>query len=185
MFPMLGDILAEHGWEHRYARGCLASMVKILLPRGILSQDEVKALRPREREAYVEKVILEVLRLNPRGVIISQVSDQIGFSRDTVSKHLERLSAIREAYKVDRGVSVYYKNGKVADEQDLKLLTSDDRTYAFYKLENEDGKFIYIQEREVDEFRSVKVRGGIMINAKDFKTFVNGLQKFAFEDRNA
>ena|SRR2546427_11266484 len=159
--------------------------MKLMLPRGILSQEEVKALRPRERDAYIEKIILEILRLNARGVIISQVSDQTGFSRDTVSKHLDRLSAIREAYKVDRGVSVYYKNGKVADEQDLKVLTSDDRTYTLYKLENEDGKFIYIQEREIDEFRSVKVRGGIMINAKDFKTFLTGLQNFALEGRSA
>jgi DNA-binding transcriptional ArsR family regulator len=159
-------------------------MKSIVLPRAILSQEEVKALRPRDREAYVEKVILEILALNPKGIIISQISDETGFSRDTVSKHLERLLAIREAYKVDRGVGVFYKNGKVADEQDLKLLTSDDRTYAFYKLLNDDGEFIYVQERETDEFRSVKVSGGIMIHAKDFRPFITALQKFAMEDRN-
>jgi DNA-binding transcriptional ArsR family regulator len=152
--------------------------MKLALPHSILTQEEIKALRPRDRESYIESVILEVLALNPRGITVSQTSKATGFSRDTVSKHLERLLAIREAYKVDRGVAVFYKNGKVADEHDLKLVTSDDKTYTFYRLVNEDGEFIYIQEREIDEFRAVKVKGGIMISSKDFKPFMSALQNF-------
>lgn len=156
-------------------------MSKIAIPKGLLNQEEIRGLRPKDREAYVEKAVLEYLTLNPRGVTISQMAAQTGFSRDTVSKHLERLAAVREAYKVDRGVSIYYKNGKVVHEQDLKLLTGEDKVFALFKLQNEDGDFIYIQEREVDEFRAVRVRGGIMINMKDFKSFITALQKFAIQ----
>ena len=158
--------------------------MKLLLPRSMLTQEEIKVLRPRDRDSYIESVILDILALNPRGITVSQTAKHAGFSRDTVSKHLDRLLAIREAYKVDRGVAVYYKNGKVADEHDLKLLTSDDKTYSFYKLVNEDGQFIYIQEREIDEFRAVKVKGGIMISFKDFKPFISALQNFGLGATN-
>ena len=158
--------------------------MRVILPRSILSHQEIQALRPRDRENYIESIILEILVLNSRGITISQTARETGFSRDTVSKHLDRLLAIREAYKVDRGVGVYYKNGKVADEHDLKLLTSDDKTYMFYKLVNDEGEFIYIQEREIDEFRALKVKGGIMISSKDFKPFLSALQGFAMKGEN-
>src|SRR5438132_588673 len=158
--------------------------MKLVLPRSILSQEEIKVLRPRDRESYIESVILEILALNPHGITVSLTTKETGFSRDTVAKHLERLLAIREAYKVDRGVAIFYKNGKVADEHDLNLITSDDKTYAFYKLVNEDGEFVYIQEREIDEFRVIKVKGGIMINSKDFKPFMSALQNFGIGASN-
>lgn len=147
----------------------------------MLGHEEIKGLRPKDREAYIESVILRFLKQNPRGLTISHMLELTGFSRDTISKHLERLVAIREAYKIGKGVSIYYPNGKVVHEQNLRLVEGGNRTYAFYKLVNDDGDFLYIQEREVDEFRSVKVRGGIMVNAKYFKPFITALQNFVVE----
>src|SRR5437879_2621761 len=84
--------------------------LKLAVPKEVLGQEEIKALRPSDRESYVESILQEILAINSRGVTISQVVDSTGFTRETVSKHLERLVTTREAYKLDRGVSVFYKN---------------------------------------------------------------------------
>jgi len=158
-------------------------LVTIQIPK-VLPVKEVVSMRPQDREHYVEKIILGILEMNPRGVTVSEIARKTSFYRDTVAKHLERLVATREAYSVMRGnVTVYYKNGQVVHATDVKDTTSSDRTYTFYKLENEDGKFVYIQEKELDEFRSVRVRGGIMIDARYALQFLKELQSFVLGDR--
>jgi len=153
-------------------------VVVIQVPK-VLPVKEVVSMRPQDREHYVEKIMLNILEMNPRGVTVSEIARKTSFYRDTVAKHLERLVATREAYGVARGnLTVYYKNGQVVHATDVKDATSPDRTYTFYKLENEDGKFIYIQEKELDEFRSVKVKGGIMIDARYALQFIKELQNF-------
>jgi hypothetical protein len=49
------------------------------------------------------------------------------------------------------------------------------------QLDNNEGEFIYVQEKEVDELRSIKVRGGIMINATVAPEFVRNLRDFIFQ----
>jgi len=89
------------------------------------------------------------------------------------------LVALGEAYKIERGnLSIYYRNGKVIHESDLRSRRVGGRLYTFYKLENDEGQFIYIQEKEEDAFRSTKVKGGIMISLSDFPDFVRELEKF-------
>jgi len=159
-------------------------MAIIQVPK-VLPAKEVTAMRPQDREHYVEKVLLKILEMNTRGVTIPEIAAKTGFYRDTVAKHLERSVATREAYRVTRGnVSVFYKNGQVVHATDVKDTSSPDRTYTFYKLENEDGKFIYIQEKEVDEFRAVNVKGGIMIDARYALQFMREFQDFVLGDKN-
>lgn len=144
-----------------------------------LTQDEVRSLGPKERDEYVRNTILEILNRHRRGVIVSQVSALTPFSRVTVAKHLDMLVALGEAYKIERGnLSIYYRNGKVIHESDLRSRRVGGRLYTFYKLENDEGQFIYIQEKEEDAFRSTKVKGGIMISLSDFPDFVRELEKF-------
>ncbi len=153
-------------------------MVTIQVPK-ILPTQEIASMRPQDRERYIEKVILSILEANPRGVTIPEITAKTEFYRDTVAKHLERLVATREGYCVTRGnVSVYYKNGQVVHATDVKDSTSPNRNYTFYKLENEDGVFVYIQEKELDEFKAVRVKGGIMIDYRYASQFMKELQDF-------
>src|SRR2546427_2545313 len=127
------------------------NLASIQAPK-VLPVKEVISMRPQDREHYVEKIMLKILEMNPRGVTIPEIASRTGFYRDTVAKHLDKLAATREAYRVTRGnVSIYYKNGQVVHATDVKDASSPNKTYSFYKLENEDGKFVYIQEKECDE----------------------------------
>lgn len=154
------------------------SLAVIQAPK-VLPVKEVISMRPQDRDHYIDKVMLRILEMNPRGVTIPEIASRTGFYRDTVSKHLEKFVGTREAYRVTRGnVSIYYKNGQVVHATDVKDASSPNRTYSFYKLENEDGKFIYIQEKELDEFRAVTVKGGIMVDARYALEFLKEFQGF-------
>lgn len=153
---------------------------RIAIPKTVLCPNEIQVLSPQERDFYIRNVVLEVLRLNDRqGITISQVVSATNFNRMTVGKHLDVLVAIGEAYKVQRGnLFIYYKNGKIVHETDLQSIVLNDKIYTFYKLENNDGKFIYIQEKELDEARVPQIKGGVMINLRDMPNFQNKLQEF-------
>lgn len=153
-------------------------MERLKISEKIFSADQIKRLSPAERDSYIENVILEILRLNKR-VTVSQLSEQLPFSRPTIAKHLDILTAIGEAYCIQIGnLSVYSKNGKIVHEDDVQSVVVQDKTYTFYKLKNPEGEFLYIQERVLDEFMSPRVKGGVMINSRDIPSFLDKLQRF-------
>ena len=156
--------------------------MKLELPKDIITQDELQNLRPKDRDECLQKLLLQILELNNQGVTIAELAEQARMNRNTLASHLKTLVAIREAYVLSRGrLSVYYKNGKVVHARSTEHKAPNDRFYRFYRLDNNEGKFIYIQERQLDEFRAVKVRGGIMIEDKGFIEFLKELQNFGTE----
>jgi len=156
--------------------------IKINLPKTMLSPEEIKALNPKEREERVRALIKNILSLNEKGVMVSEVVDATKLNRITVTKHLEHLVAIREAYKKDRGTgALYYKNGKLVHSTDRVSMNVGNKFYDFIKLENPEGEFVFIQEKEQDELRLLTIKGGIMVHLDDFSKFISGLQKFMMQ----
>jgi predicted transcriptional regulator len=153
--------------------------MEIKIPDVMFSAEEVQALKPLERENYVRSVIKKILANNENGVMASEIVQATNLNRITVTKHLEYLCAIREAYKSDRGSgAIYYQNGRLVHPTDRLSVPIGNKIYDFIKLVNAEGKFVFIQEKEQDELRLKTVRGGIMIRCEDFFQFMNGLQKF-------
>jgi hypothetical protein len=153
--------------------------MEIKTPNVMLSAEEVQALKPLERENYVRSVIKKILATNESGVMVSEIVQATNLNRITVTKHLEYLVAIREAYKSDRGSgSIYYQNGRLVHPTDRLSVPIGNKIYDFIKLENAEGKFVFIQEKEEDELRLKTVKGGIMIRCEDLFSFMDGLQKF-------
>ncbi|MCW4004144.1 MAG: hypothetical protein NWE95_09570 [Candidatus Bathyarchaeota archaeon] len=153
--------------------------MEIKTPNVMLSAEEVQALKPLERENYVRSVIKKILAANENGVMASEIVEATNLNRITVMKHLEYLVAIREAYKSDRGSgSIYYQNGRLIHPTDRLSVPIGNKVYDFVKLENAEGKFVFIQEKEQDELRLKTVKGGIMIRCVDLFTFMEGLQNF-------
>jgi len=156
--------------------------IGINLPKSILTSEEIKALHPREREERVRALMRSILTLNENGIMVSEAAEATELNRITVAKHLEHLVAIRDAYKTDRGTgAVYFKNGKLVHPTDRVSMMIGNKIYDFIKLENAEGQFAFIQEKEQDELRLVTIKGGIMIRIKDFSEFMTGLQKFMMQ----
>jgi len=159
--------------------------MSLSLPPSMRTQEEVLSMSPKDRDKYMEHVILEILRLNLQGATIPEIADATGLYRNTITKHLNRLVAIREAYKIERGaVSIYYKNGKVVHARSLEHSFANDKRYSFFRLINDEEKSVYIQEKETNSFGTIKVKGGIIIKDEDFLEFIKELQKFMVEIEN-
>lgn len=171
-----------HTCYNRKYNNMVTSKMNLSFPKSLLTTNEIKALRPNEREDYIRAVILDILRRNEKGVTISEVMNATSFNRVTVTKHLEHLVAIREAYKKERGIgTIYFKNGKLVHETDKLSIPCGNKIYEFFKLENPDGVFIYIQEQQRDELRAVNVKGGVMIPIRCFQRFMEGLTHFTIQ----
>jgi hypothetical protein len=174
--------------QHIYYNRMYNNMVmspRIKLPQSTLVHEEVKSLKPKEREDYVRGLISNILSLNENGVMVSEVAEATNLNRITATKHLEHLVAIREAYKRDRGMgAIYYKNGKLVHPTDRVSVKMGNKIYDFIKLENAEGEFMFIQEKEQDELRLTKIKGGIMIAYEDFSQFLSGLQKFMVQNES-
>lgn len=157
--------------------------LELKVPREILPPEEIKTLRPKDRDAYISKLILDILELNiNKGITIPEIVKKTKLSRITIAKHINRLVAIREAYSVSRGkLTIYYKNGRIVHQTNMKDTYLKDQIYSFYRLKNEDGNFIYIQEKERDKYNRIVVKGGILIRDQDFVKFLSELQSFALE----
>jgi hypothetical protein len=164
------------GVDQHHSEECL---VEINTPGLVLSPEEIQALKPTERENYVRSLIKGILLMNKNGVMASEIVGTTHLNRVTVTKHLEYLVAIREAYKSDRGTgAIYYVNGRLVHSTDRLSIPVGNKIYDFFKLENAEGNFVFIQEVEQDELRSKTVKGGIMIRCQDLLQFMDGLRKF-------
>lgn len=139
-------------------------------------------MRGKDRSKYVQKVILDLLENNKAaGMSISEIVAATDFKRDTVAKHLEVLVASREAYKAGDVSARYHKNGRVLHYRQMANRNFGRRLYTFYQLNNPDGEFIYIQEKEVGRFRTVEDKGGIMVAKEELPRFMTELKEFMKE----
>lgn len=138
---------------------------------------------PHARDLQAHNLIVEFLDRNPNGATVKQIVDKTGLSRVTVAKHLERLVALRNARKRDFGyVSLYYKEGFLNAETSEGDIFSNDTSFTFQLVSRgAEGNFIYVQEKQLGDFREEKVTGGIMVNTKDALKFSKMFHTFAMK----
>ncbi len=149
-------------------------------PQSILNAHEIMALEPIKRKNYVHNKIMDILGSNQNGVTVSEVEKLTGFDKRTVWRHLENLVAISEGYKKERaGMVLYYKNGRLGHPSKRQTCNLNDKCYVFDRLENNEGDFILIQEKEKGPFGSMRTKGGIMINVRDYPMVMKTLLAFS------
>ena len=152
----------------------------------ILSKEEILEKTPRNRELYADDIVLEFLDRNPDGVSIKQIVTRTKLARNTVTRHLERLSAIGKIKKRDFGhLSLYFKGGYVDEQTEEKFEFSNERRFVFQVVNRGvEGNYIYVQQREIGAFREEKVTGGIMIDTRDAQKFSKLFHTYALKVEN-
>ena len=143
------------------------------------SKEDLKKMSPEDRKRFARSIVLKVVKDNPEGISLPQVSDITGIDRRTASRHLDYLTAIRELYKrqfSQRNI-IYYPNGKIAHPTLIRDIKIVDKYYNFQLIENPFGKFVYIQEKTRDEYNLFTTVGGLMLNA-------NGLDELILHLKN-
>jgi len=147
----------------------------------LLPRETAVRLSPTEKDKYYDKVITDILLANPTGVSANEIEKKTGFYGRTIREHLKNLAKIGKAYGISRsGVVFYFPSGK--EEEKPITISSKTREGLFFvinKLVNQRGKFYYIQEKEMDEYRTLIVKGGILIPAEDMREFVTKLHTYS------
>ena len=140
----------------------------------LLTKERVLKMPPRERKKYYERVILDFLIANKDGATVSETAQKTGFASRIIRNHLDRLTARGETFVVLRGGTTFYFARGVTAEKSLTIKSKARQglQYAVTELQNIDGDFYYIQQKEIDEYRALRVKGSIMLAKEDGQDFI-------------
>ncbi len=159
----------------------------IKLPYDLFDAEKFNTLNSEDKKAYIRSVLKKILELNPNGITITQITDKISyFNRPIIWNHLEMMTITREAYSHKFGTTlVYYPNGKMVHSIFKTDFAIDDRTYAFFVVENDVGDYLYIQEKNKDKLGALAVSGGLIVPLKELDSFVDYIKNVKKEvDKN-
>ena len=155
---------------------------QLKVPDGIklLSKESLVGLSPKEKDKYYERVVVDLLNANPFGVSALEIEKVTGFYNRTVREHLQGLERIGKAYTITRsGTAYYFPSGKPEDKE--LVIKSKAREGVFYvinKIAGQRGRFYYIQQKEMDEYRTLNVKGGILVSEEDAREFITQLHSY-------
>ncbi len=154
----------------------------------LVSPETVKSWRVEDREKYIDKVLMDFLTENSdQGLTIEDLQTTTNFDRRTISTHLSKFVARGEVYKEVRGkrLAIYRTNGQPVGKPEFVRSESKDHYFRLYRLENDDGNFVYIQERELDSFKRDSVKGVVKIRDEEMQEFIKKLHAFAVRVSNS
>ena len=137
-----------------------------------IDKDYMK-LPPNLREKYVYDVIKETVILNRDGVSLLHLAKVLPFSRAVISKHLEKLVSVNEAYNKEYGKTIVYFPNSRAIHSTLEVEKKfGDKMFRAVVIDNMLGEFVYIQEYQ-ENIYGKEVKGGLMVPVKWFDNFKN------------
>ena len=142
--------------------------------------ESIKQLSPEKRSDMIRIAIKRILKEHPEGVTSPDLSEITGLSIKTIRKHLEFLTAVREAYKKEYGarLTVFFPNGRLIHPYSDAVRKIGDSIFSFQRIDNTWGNFIYVQERKKDlHTNKTKTVGGILIERNSIEKFIEALKE--------
>ena len=147
----------------------------IKLPSETLQKEAFKSLPAKEKEEYLNNLLLKVLQLNPEGVTISQIKEATNLTYSTLWHHLELLRYTAQSNKSSRGnVDIYYPSG---DARHLNEYAQGNSTYAVSTVKNSKGTFACIHEKRENRSGSQAVCSGVSIPIELIDKVIESLNK--------
>lgn len=137
----------------------------IVEPPNKLSSEELKAIPQSERGRFVESSVYSLIQANgKRGLALSEIERVTEYPKNTLYKHLELLYSKRKINKLTIGkTSLFYPNGQIYKSNSPPDIIYGNKRFGVRFLENLDGQYLHIQERELDENGFSYDIGGILI----------------------
>ncbi len=147
----------------------------------LLTNEELKGLRPRERGRYVQNLILNTLD-EKKDYALSEIIEKTGLARPTITKHLDALVSTQQVFKESRQlgrmqIAFYKRTGSIKQKEEMKS-KNNESTYSFFVLDNGDEKSICIQQKIEDEYNNPTVKGAVTINFVDLQSFITELHAY-------
>ena len=160
----------------------MSEETNISIPR-IMEAKVYRGLSPQDQEEYVEKKMAEIVEMNPNGITIPDVEDKTPFTRPTIIKHLDKLVALRKAYKIKRGkkIFVYHPNGRPVhpEYQIEKKGTEKEPHFRATFLNNNYGEFLFLEDLNPQSVAG----GSMLIRRPDIQNFFGFMKEIAERDK--
>ena len=146
----------------------------------IVEEKDIRSLSPQGKTQYYDRVLLDILRTNTDGATPPEIEEATGFRGATIRQHLNSLVERGEVNSIQKGkMTLYFPNGEIVGKPFIiSSKTKDGRQYVITKLEGKDGVSYYLQLRELDKFRSLRVRGWLSIDADDIHDFIKSFHTY-------
>jgi len=130
-----------------------------------------------DKERYIYVVLKKILELNPNGATISMIKKATGFNHTTIWHHLDKMTTTREAYALDYGnATIYFANGKMVHHLKNVDISLHDKQYSFILVENNFGKYIYLQEKKENRLGVTEICGGLLLPYSLLDEFISSLR---------
>lgn len=141
------------------------------------SEEERGQLTPDKLSKHANRVIRETLIKYKNGITLKDMEKLTGFAKLTVEKHLVELIAINFAYRKKFGITfAYYPNGRTMHPLSERDVPIGDKFFSIFRLDNNDNeKYIYIQEKKYDSVNALKPSGGLLVKEQMFHAFIDML----------
>jgi hypothetical protein len=153
---------------------------------GTLTRSEIRHLNSTQKEQYAGNLIYEVLRKNRGGLAISSIEMLTHLNRNTIERHLARLSAIQVVEKEVFGITAKYKLAQRSQTgSEMEFDTGSDVFYSLQVMNRDGERVLYVQQKELNELRGVVVKGGITVKFGDFEKFLEQLKLYFIAQRSA
>ena len=152
----------------------------------VLSDEEREQLSPDRYSKHASRVIRDTLMKYRNGMTVKDMEEKTRFNKGTIEKHLIELVAINFAYRKKFGTAyVYYPNGRTMHSTLEKNIEIGDKVYSIFILDNEnEEKYVYIQEKKRDSINALKPSGGILIREDFFQNFIDMLNSVSNTIKN-
>jgi len=147
----------------------------IVEPSNKLSADELKAIPQNERGKFIESSVNSLIQANgKRGLALSEIERITQYPKNTLYKHVELLYSKRKINKLNIGkMSLFYPNGQLYRSKPPPDIMYGSKRFGVQLLENLDGQYLHLQERELDENGFSNDIGGILIPTKMIPEIIN------------
>jgi hypothetical protein len=158
----------------------------IVEPHDKLTAEEMQAISPSERGRYIESSVLALINANEnRGLTISEIERVTQYPKNTLLKHVDLLFAKRKINRISAGrTSIYFPNGHPypgMDYRDIAYGKGGDHKIGVKLIENIDGKYVHIIEREVDSYGYLQDIGGVLVAVAAVPELINILRRMIEE----
>ena len=142
-------------------------MEKVIIPSNLLEKEAYAALPPLQKEEYIQNLLVEFLKINPMGLVVSDIQKNSYLSHSVVWHHLEVLASRGDCLRIERGDADAYHLNRVIDYLPQFDMGEENSSYRFaYNLdlvENIYGRFLRIQRLRESRTKAHTIRAGIII----------------------
>jgi len=151
------------------------------IPEEIDNMEFYNGLSFNQKGLVIENCLYKVFELNKdrlEGITINELRRNLPFSKNSILRGLTKLLAKREIYCIKGRPNRYYKNGRVSHHIANSAILLPNKVIDLRLFVNIFGKIhIFMQEKAVDILSDNDTSGGLIIDAENFREFVEGLQE--------